>query len=939
MSEHTNASPLRQVIARSRVTGKLNMKAGWTEMRKWDTAAEQLAAAYETLVKIHAQISKKIGTASELLQSEFDLLDEAMGKLERTKIANNPTARDQHKKDVLQQFGVARALLAKLSRSGDQPPDDQDPTPAKIEKKPKRPQTIEWAPAGIRYGTALAAIAKARVAEGNRDTAPIYDPPLDATVPPAGDTRLTVFVAGNDEYRDERLGVTLRVLPASLVVSVVSESMAQGEQPRPLRFTADGLVGADTLTVVFNNAPTAESPINLDGYEVTPEVTFTSGSADNYDIELQPGRVAVTSSYSDLETEITRLWKVATPLRNKDILKRLEDIQPKYAASDTDPKALSDEIVKIAAEIYEATYEPVTNVIVTSTGGTRIDKHESLALEAELEPATATVQGVEWHCEPPGVLVVSQAGVVTRALNSCSGGTISVLAVSNSREKRPGALVIEVAAVPESVTIDPPGAQFLDTRNLRLTAAVEPPNAPQDVVWTIDGASKKKNTTITPDGVLTITAPDRSGGSRAGKILVIAKSQADPTIQDEVWIPFGGYGVAEIRIEDVGGRQVAVIDGTVTFAANVRPAEAAQGVDWSLESGDNAEIEAQTDTQVTVKLLKGGEVTLVATATDGTGVIGTKTFGVKIPTTSVSIEAPRTTLDLNETLLLKPRFEPPGAKDPVQWRVSDPTVAQIDKKGVVTPLKAGNVSVTAETTGLSNLASDPIDLEVTIDDAATLSPGQFEPTRKLIEAYARNIGIIDNETANKAYASYLFKLRQDVDRGIATNLATVKQELIALRDKHFTLSHMDWLLEAGFSAKKNCMLRDESTITIDGFDFDVHVTMFDHSAPVAIGSDPLGLIRRVYRVNAKELVSLHVTAYVFPNNTDDQIKAYISGLSWKPSPGTNIQKWQHDPGFNFFTIQDELLTWLQANMAPANQALTDYYDTVKQNDSQSIGAL
>jgi hypothetical protein len=591
-------------------------------------------------------------------------------------------------------------------------------------------------------------------------------------------------------------------------------------------------------------------------------------------------------------------------------------------------------------------------VAVAGGGEAKIKKDEALTLQATIDPPDATVQGVNWTADGSDIVAVRPSkeapdkGVVTRLPQAAAGGTAIVRAISKSGEKCSVAMKIDVLPKPTAITIEQPGNAFLG-KSLKLKAEVTPPEASQDVAWSIQGSYNKNNIHLRrDDGELTVEEPTVRGGSASGQLRVRATSKANPEKFAEVTVSYGGFAVKTISIRSP---RTVELKTDMEISATVTPGNAAQEVEWSLDGGNLATIKGPTRGRtVTIVATKKGRIDLRATATDGSGVTATASFGDAVPVKGLTIEPQKIVLDIGQTVTLTPKFDPAEAKAAVSWSVSDPAVARVDAKGKVIPLKAGTAKVTAAISDPSLSAS--VDLEIKLADTSAVSIDQFEILRQLIEKYATAIGILDNPSAAKHYGKYIYALRQDASHGgrepkpgtsggrTPVDLATVRRELIDLRDKFYMLEHREWLVRAGFSEKNNCLLRDEGKITVDAWTFNGHVTMFDTGQLLPIGSDPDALIRAVYRIKSQEGASLHVTLYV-NDNRDTPARAYISGWDWKP-PFADREAWLgQSPSFDFFKIRPLLLAWLHANMGPANQALTGLYNEIKKNDGNSIGKV
>jgi hypothetical protein len=848
------------------------------------------------------------------------------------------------------------------------PPEKPQVQPEKVEKLA---QFVEWALVDVPYGTALSELPRAEVIEGNPSDVPQYTPRLSIAIPDAGSHPVSVFVPGNDVYLDTTLPKTLTVKRGKLLVKVEPVSMFAGGKLPELKYSFEGLMGSDAAKLEFGDCPDANSPPNPTGYDVRQTLTFTSGDAKNYDVTLPALRIPVLGeTFEELDEKIGVTRREILKFGYADILARLDEVKTKRDNAAIDPAALARVIGEVQADLdkrkYDDTtakYVAVTAVAVKAVGAARMETDGPVQLQAVLTPPDPTVPGVEWTPDESGLVDVSSAGEVRRKPGSVDGGTVVIRATSKSREKLFAPIAIEIAAKPTAVTIAPPGHVFYD-KPVQLKATVEPPDAVQRVTWKVSG--KPKNVTFTNGGLVTVRAPDRSGGVKSGSLDVIAISEIDQKIVGNLEVQYGGAETTEIQIELPRGAKIEQ-GATLMFSARAIPDGASQRVKWELNGGGIAETVSETDNTISLKFKQLGQVELSAKSVDGTNITRSRWLGTKYQLVGLSIVCPQTMLDINDTPQATAVFDPPQAREQVVWSTGNPKILKIDAKGNLQPIGAGTTTVTLASQN-STIVAKPIPVTVQIGTAQALTDGQFDTVRVYIDKYAKAIGIVDNEPANKHYGKYMFKLRQDVMKGCDTrnggpdtaiggmvNLAQVKTELVALRDKFYSLTHREWLLEAGFSESRNCMLRDESNIVVGGFPMNAHITMFDTGELLPIGATAQGLINKVYRVNAQDYAGLHATAYVYPGNHDDQIKAYISGWDWKPSPGTNIQKWENDKNlrptgvslvqwqndatqhFWFFTVRAALLVWLHANRALADQALTNYFNQARAHDADAIG--
>ena len=103
---------------------------------------------------------------------------------------------------------------------------------------------------------------------------------------------------------------------------------------------------------------------------------------------------------------------------------------------------------------------------------------------------------------------------------------------------------------------------------------------------------------------------------------------------------------------------------------------------------------------------KLGNTTIIATAKDGTGVFGTIRVDVIKLATSVEFNISEVTMDINDTLVLTPVFEPiDTSNEIVIWSSSDEEVAMVKTSGIVYARKSGECDITITTTDGTNLSA------------------------------------------------------------------------------------------------------------------------------------------------------------------------------------------------------------------------------------------
>lgn len=160
--------------------------------------------------------------------------------------------------------------------------------------------------------------------------------------------------------------------------------------------------------------------------------------------------------------------------------------------------------------------------------------------------------------------------------------------------------------------------------------------------------------------------------------------------------------ITSIAVE--ADQNVCAVGGTDQMSATILPTTAHQEFTWSVANKDTT----VTDTLATIDKtglltgVKAGVVVVSATSNDDTTKIATTEvtiFEATDPVTGISLD--QTTLSIYATLTktLKATITAGGTAflDAETWTSSDTKIATVDKKGVVTAVKAGTAKITATT--------------------------------------------------------------------------------------------------------------------------------------------------------------------------------------------------------------------------------------------------
>lgn len=247
----------------------------------------------------------------------------------------------------------------------------------------------------------------------------------------------------------------------------------------------------------------------------------------------------------------------------------------------------------------------------------------------------------------------------------------------------------------EGVTIRPLAKEPAPDTEVQMTADVSFPGEEDvTVTWSVLNNLNGTEGAASIDAATGVLTPEA-----AGDIQVIATSNfntdfadtLDVTIEEKVL-------VSEIILSgrDIEGDETNEInkEQSLTMFAQVLPGNAHdKSITWSI---DNDEI-AAIDEDGVLTTTGGGDLTITASANDGSEVTATWEVAIKVDVAAVEITYEGdTTVVVGETLQLTAAVSPEDATNGnVIWSVDDENIATVSEDGLVTAVAAGIVTVTA----------------------------------------------------------------------------------------------------------------------------------------------------------------------------------------------------------------------------------------------------
>jgi uncharacterized protein YjdB len=345
---------------------------------------------------------------------------------------------------------------------------------------------------------------------------------------------------------------------------------------------------------------------------------------------------------------------------------------------------------------------PVTNVSVAGSAGasTITVDNGTLQMNATIVPSNASNPGVTWSVtNGTGMATISPSGLLTAVTN----GTVTVTATSVSNPSINGTAVItlsnQVVLITGISITGQGGVTSISTAGgtLQMIANISPTFATnQNITWTIIGGTGFG--TINPTtGLLTAIANGTiivKGTTTDGSSFF---ANTSITVSNQPPVP-----VSSIAVSGFGGATAITTNvGTLQMLKNVLPSYATNAsVTWSVINGTGSATISPTGLLTAVT---DGTVTVVATASDGSGVSGSVVITLSnqiVYVTSVAVVSATGSPNIvvtNGTLQLAATVLPSNATNlNVTWTIiNNSGSASIDANGLVTAISNGTVTAIA----------------------------------------------------------------------------------------------------------------------------------------------------------------------------------------------------------------------------------------------------
>ena len=239
-----------------------------------------------------------------------------------------------------------------------------------------------------------------------------------------------------------------------------------------------------------------------------------------------------------------------------------------------------------------------------------------------------------------------------------------------SQPETPKATQVVLDATLRNVTVD-------DVFN--LVANVLPKEADQKVTWH-----------LSQPGILDMVGNGQFKALKTGEVTITATAQDGTGAKATCHVVVKNPMATQVVLNET--QHSAIVDDVFTLTAQVMPEKAAQNVVWAMDKIDIL----QNMGDGKFKALKAGEVTITATAQDGSGVKATCHVTVKNPmATQVVLNETQHNAIVDDVFTLTAKVMPEKAAQNVVWTMNKTDILQNMGNGKFKALKAGIVTITA----------------------------------------------------------------------------------------------------------------------------------------------------------------------------------------------------------------------------------------------------
>ena len=359
----------------------------------------------------------------------------------------------------------------------------------------------------------------------------------------------------------------------------------------------------------------------------------------------------------------------------------------------------------------------------TAVSSVKLDCHEhfmdagnTLQLKATVKPDNATNPAIAWSSSAPKVVTVDENGLVT----GLSEGDAVITATAEGKSDQ---CLFHVRIAPVSAEFKDPEITLHRYEERQLELVLLPAGSKErSIQWR---SSDQYTVHVSTDGLAT--------GIKAGQATISAQVDELP------WVTCTITVVEEVKSVSLDKTELSLSRGsTYRLTATVSPEGFADfdHIEWTSSVPTVAEVD-----QTGLVMAKGGGETVI-TATAG-GKSAQCRVSVFVAPEAIAFATPERTIRTGESIRMDLAVTPSDASlEGLAWKSSDATIARVDANGLVTGLKGGIVTITAQVPSLPEATCQVTVLQpvqsVTLDKStlslsrgstytltATVSPAQF----------------------------------------------------------------------------------------------------------------------------------------------------------------------------------------------------------------------
>ena len=392
--------------------------------------------------------------------------------------------------------------------------------------------------------------------------------------------------------------------------------------------------GAETVKTATCAVTVTETEIALEAIKIDPSDTtvkrvdtkeltikLSPKNATNVNVECKsdaPDKVSVDKNNISIDKDGNGTVKITAKKEGEAII----TVTAKQTSED------GTEIVKTAT--CKVTVEkpvPVDSVSLDKNV-LELAYENSETLKATVKPDTAS-QEVIWSSSDETVATCSPDGRVTAKKKE---GKITVTATSKTDPSKKATCTVYVAKNKiESLKLDKDEIEMEIDAEKSIDVHIQPEYASYWMNYTIEEGSAVRVTDFYRRGLSLYTCNLKSGSEEKTQKITfwsIVKPSIRTTLTIKTYRP-------KVKTITVANKEIKFTDKNEKMVATVLPAKAVKDVTWTSENIDVVAIDSSSGRIVPIK---PGKATIVATATDGSGVKGKATLTVKAPEIGVGLQ-------------------------------------------------------------------------------------------------------------------------------------------------------------------------------------------------------------------------------------------------------------------------------------------------------------